>query len=196
MKCPYPSIHKLAMTLLKTRLALDDFMLEMLRMPPDQLQLHHLQDWMAHLDLQEDLFRQHLEFCDQGYRRKLLCRTSRFDMLILCWKPGQASTIHDHANSLNVTRVYQGVLTSRVFAPASTTPLSRCCQPALQVQSETDLAKNQLAAVDRYQIHQLANTSTENLITLHVYARPLQNLQVYCPRSGRLESVPVQYEAG
>lgn len=191
-------IHKLTMTLLKTRLALDDFMLEMMRMPPDQLQLHHLQDWVTHLDLQEDLFRQHLEFCDQGYRCKLLCRTPRFDMLILCWKPGQASTIHNHANSLNVTRVYQGVLTSRMFAPASKTPTSsRCCHPpALQVHLEADLSKNQLAAVDRHQIHQLANTSTENLITLHVYAQPLQSLQVYCPRSGQAESVPVQYEAG
>jgi predicted metal-dependent enzyme (double-stranded beta helix superfamily) len=192
------------MTLLKSRLAIDDFMLEMLRVPPAQLQLHHLQDWVAHLDLDEDLFRQHLEFCDQGYRRKLVCRTSRFDMLILCWKPGQASSIHDHANSLNVTRVYQGVLTARVFAPVSAdisadiaaAHAARCCnQPALQLQTETELSQNGLAAVERYQIHQLANTSTENLVTLHVYARPLQNLQVYCPHSGRSEAVPVQYES-
>jgi cysteine dioxygenase len=187
------------MTLLKSRLAIDDFMLEMVRMPPDQLQLHHLQEWVAHLDVHDDLFRQHLEFCDRGYRRKLLCRTSRFDMLILCWKPGQASTIHDHANSLNVTRVHQGVLTSRIFVPASAQTLNatQCCsQSALQVQAETNLSTHHLAAVDRYQIHQLANTTTENLITLHVYARPLQNLQVYCPRSGQSEWVPVQYEVG
>lgn len=188
------------MTLLKTRLALDDFMLEMLRIPPDQLRLHHLQDWVAHLDVHNDLFQQHLEFCDQGYRRKLLCRTARFDMLILCWKPGQASTIHDHTNSLNVTRVYQGVLTSRTFAPTSSAqtanPAQLPEQSALQVQAETVLSENSLAAVERYQIHQLANTSTENLVTLHVYARPLQNLQVYCPRSGQSEWVPVQYEAG
>lgn len=177
------------MSLLKRRLSIDDFILEMMRVPASELQLPQLQYWVARLDLKDDLFRQHISFCCQDYQRKLLCRTSRFDMLILCWQPNQFSSIHHHSDSLCVTRVYQGILTSRTFdtkvSPTETASLVKLKEEYLQ--------KNELAAVNRYEIHQLANTSTENLVTLHVYARPLKNLEVYSPNTGKAELVPVQY---
>src|SRR3712207_6489683 len=101
------------MNLLKTRFCIDDLILATLRIPPAQLQLDQLQDWVSRLDLSDDLFKHHISFGAEHYQRKLLCRTSRFDLLILCWQPGQASTIHDHSHSLNVTRVYRGALTAR-----------------------------------------------------------------------------------
>lgn len=175
------------MNLLKPKFAIDDFIAEIVQLPASQLQLAHLQDWVARLDLKDDLFRRHMSFCSQGYQRKLLCRTSRFEMLILCWQPGQSSTVHDHADSLNVTRVYRGVLTSRKFGSS----VSLTGRELLTPQAE-HLQKDELTAVDSYSIHQLANTSDENLVTLHVYARPLQDIRVYCPISGQSELVPVQ----
>ncbi len=178
------------MNLLKTRLTLDDFILEMMRTPIRHLQIEQLQDWVARLDLKDDLFQQHISFCNQQYTRKLLCRTSRFDMLVIGWQPGQVSTIHDHGGSLNVTRIYSGSMTSRLFEvydrPASTHSIVRLTQ-------EEHLKKDDLAVVDCHEIHQLANTSEQNVVTLHVYARPLLDITVYCPDSGRTERVPVLY---
>lgn len=180
------------MNLLKTRFGIDDLMLAMMQVPPERLSLEQLQEWIAHLDLRDELFKQHIAFCSQSYQRRLVCRTSRFDLLVLGWQPGQASSIHDHADSLNVTRVYQGCLTARLFD--QTGPRCSNVNSSVQLQQETHLQADELATVDRYQIHQLANTSNENLVTLHLYARPLQTLQVYCPDSGQIERVPVQYD--
>lgn len=177
------------MNLLKRRLTIDDLILEMMRVPADRLQLEQLRDWVAELDLKDDLFRQHISFCCQNYQRKLLCRTSRFDMLILCWQPNQESTIHHHGDSLSVTRVYRGILTSRTFSHSE---FSTQKAPLIKIKEEY-LHKDELATVDRDRIHQLANTSGENLVTLHVYARPLKNLQVYSANSGTSELVPVRY---
>lgn len=199
------------MNLVKTRLSLDDFISEMVQIPYANLRLEHLCDWMSQLTLSDRLFDQHLSFCSQRYQRKLLCRTPQFDLLILCWQPGQSSTIHDHADSLNVTRVWHGVLTSRSFkatragvsVPALSHPsiaadfsMQYCSTPLapLKLCREEQLEQHTLATVNRYDIHQLANTADENLVTLHVYARPLRHIQVYCPQSGRAEQVPVQYE--
>jgi predicted metal-dependent enzyme (double-stranded beta helix superfamily) len=202
------------MNLLKTRFAIDDLILEMLRVPTEHLRLDQLQDWVSRLELNDDLFHQHIGFCPESYQRKLLCRTPRFDMLILCWQPGQASTIHDHQESLNVTRVYRGQLTSRCFAAvdsfsqclnsaclekertaatrqSSLSSASTASLPCLRLNQETYLKSGDLAVVDRHQIHQLANTSSENLVTLHVYARPLQTITVYCPDSGKAQPTPV-----
>lgn len=186
------------MQLLRTRLSIDDFILRMLDIPSAQLGLEQLQDWVSRLVLNETLFRHHIAFSDRTYQRKLLCRTSRFDMLVLCWRPGQASTIHDHADSLNVTRVYQGVLTARTFDNSSSSS-DRCCSlqtstSSLSLADEGQLERHHLTTVERHQIHQLANQSDANVVTLHVYARPLHSIRVYCPQSGHAERVPVQYE--
>lgn len=184
------------MNLLKTRLSFEDFLLEMLRIPSDRLYLERLQDWIDCLDLRDELFRHHIQFCSQGYQRRLLCRTPRFDLLILCWQPGQASSIHDHADSLNVTRVYRGTLTARTFEPIAPVTSNRCCpNNRMAIVQEQQLSKNQITAVDRYQIHQLANTSDENLVTLHLYARPLHQIQVYCPQTGQVSALPIHYDA-
>ncbi|MDX2216005.1 MAG: cysteine dioxygenase family protein [Oculatellaceae cyanobacterium bins.114] len=178
------------MKLVRTRLGIDDFILETMRSPIDQLQVSQLQTWVADLDLKDDLFKHHIAFCSQSYHRTLVCRTSRFDMLILCWQPGQSSTIHDHADSLNVTRVYRGELTSRAFEQVDSSQ-ARCC---LELLDEERLQQNAIATVNRHQIHQLTNTSDENLVTLHLYARPLKTIQTYCPQSGRVNQMPVQYD--
>lgn len=176
------------MNIFKRRFTLDDFILEIMRVPTAKLQLAQLREWVAKLDLKDDLFKEHISFCCQDYQRKLLCRTPRFDMLILCWQPNQFSSIHHHGESLNVTRVYRGILTSRTF---SNTFYTKATSP-VQINEEY-LHQDRLTTVDRYQIHQLANTSEENLVTFHVYARPLQQIQVYSANLERSESVSVRY---
>lgn len=178
------------MNFLTTRLAIDDFILEMMRIPSSHLQPSQLENWVSRLDVNDDLIQHHICFCDRGYTRNLVCRTPRFDMVILCWEPGQVSTIHDHAGSLNVTRIYSGTLTSRFFQVYDKTLTRRSpCQVAREEQFGTDL----LVCVDRHEIHQLANTSDGKVVTLHVYAPPLLNITVYCPESGKAERIPVKY---
>jgi cysteine dioxygenase len=183
------------MMLVKARLSIDDFILEMMRVPQSELCLAQLRDWVNHLALSDELFDRHISFSGKGYQRRLICHTPWFDLLLLCWQPGQASTVHDHGESLNVTQVYQGVLTSRTFATLQTNAVSSLPPslhpvnaPLVLVQEE-QVQRHQVVSVDRQQIHQLANTSAENLVTLHIYARPLRYLQVYCPPSGQAERV-------
>ncbi|MGL5835281.1 MAG: FAD/NAD(P)-binding protein, partial [Waterburya sp.] len=163
------------MKILATRLTLEDFILEMNKVPSLKLKLAQLQDWVARLDLKNLAIAKHICFSPENYQRRILYRDSSCEIILVCWQPGQFSSIHDHGDSLNVTCVYQGVLTSRIFARNDSTtgelsPLFR---------EEKYLQPSELTGVERAQIHQLANTSEENLITLNIYAKPLQQMQVY-----------------
>lgn len=180
----------MAINLLTNRLTLDNFILEMIRIPPTDLQIEQLEQLVSQLDLNDILLRQHIAFSDQRYARKLLCRTSRFDMLVLCWHPGQFTTIHDHAGAINVTRVRSGILTARIFEVSEEKSPN---EKRVRLKSEEELERGKLAVVDRNQIHQLANTSDEKLVTLHVYAPPLKNINVYCPNSGQVDYVNLTY---
>ena len=110
---------------------------------------------------------------------------------MLCWRPGQESTIHDHAGALNAIRVRSGELTSRLFLPAEgaapgPAPVEQNAEERLGPDAE-------MIGVDRGGIHQLANTSGEDLITVHVYAPALMELNVYSTTSAAVERRPLRY---
>jgi cysteine dioxygenase len=172
------------------RLTLDDFVYEMQHVPVKDLKLPALKELFSKLDLKEMLINECVHFCKDSYARNLVCRTPRFDMLVLCWKPGHATTIHDHAGSLNVTRVFQGQLTNRVYEAYERPKPGHILVRKLE---EERLGKAAFSCVDYGGIHQLANTSDGDLITVHVYARPLKDITVYEPATGEAKRMALRY---
>lgn len=175
---------------LTNQLGIDDFIIELMRIRQRHLQLDQLKDLVAQLQINSFLLTPHIHFCNTGYTRNLLCRTSRFDMLVLCWLPGQMTAIHDHAGSLNVTRVCSGTLTARLFQVRDRPVPGRAF---VELKMEQQLGENELSLVERNDIHQLANMTEQKLVTLHVYAPPLRNITVYNSYSGLIEPVALRY---
>jgi len=173
------------------RLALEDFIMEMGGQPVDELTHGHLQQLVHRLDLSDELIESRTCFAKDAYARNLVCRTPAFELLVLCWKPGHESTIHDHVGSLNAITVYRGALTSRIFVPAEGVAVGR--GPVALDHTDTFLPGQGWTGVDRRGIHQLANTGTEDLVTVHVYAAPLTTLTVYSLDSPEVEVRPLRY---
>jgi predicted metal-dependent enzyme (double-stranded beta helix superfamily) len=172
------------------RLSLEDFICEMSQIPSRELRLPALKDLFGRLDLKDELVTGNIHFAAQAYARNLVCRTPRFDMLVLCWRPGNVTTIHDHAGSLNVTRVVSGGLTSRTFARGERPAPGKCL---VRLEREEKLASGAVSCVDHGEVHQLANTTDADLVTVHVYARPLKDITVYCPETGNVDRVTLRY---
>jgi cysteine dioxygenase len=176
------------MTDIQGSLSLERFILETSRAGTQSMSLAAFTELALGLDLDDALVGAHVNFCDDHYARNLVCRTPAFELLVLCWKPGQASTIHDHAGSLNVTRVYSGELMSRTFrrrdggtgvtkvGGGATGELPR---GPVELIDERVLAGAGAATVDRGDIHQLGNESAAGLVTVHFYAPPLTHIVVY-----------------
>ena len=187
-------------------LSLERFIFETNRHGTRAMPLEQFTALALRLDVDDALVGAHVRFCDDHYARNLICRTTQFELLVLCWKPGQASTIHDHAGSLNVTRVYSGDLTSRVFRRRDGG--SGVATPGGAAAGElpsgpVDLVDEQVlagsgtgsgaATVDRGTIHQLGNWSREGLITVHLYAPPLTDIVVYSTTDARTEVQRLRY---
>ena len=171
-------------------LSLEGFILEMGREPVSLLTHERLMDLTHRLRLSNELIESHTRFAANTYARNLVCRTPAFELLALCWRPGQESTIHDHAGSLNAISVHRGELTSRVFAPAAGRPAGT---GPVELLAEERVQEGGWTGVDRAGIHQLANTARENLVTVHVYAPPLTELVVYSTGSAGTERRSLRY---
>jgi cysteine dioxygenase len=175
---------------LDERLSLDEFMIEMGREPVSSLTHERLMDLTHRLRLSTGLIESRTCFAANTYARNLVCRTPVFELLVLCWKPGHESTIHDHAGSLNAISVHRGELTSRVFAPAAGRPAGTS---PVELLAEERVRSGGWTGVDRNGIHQLANTAAVDLVTVHVYAPPLTELVVYALESAETERRPLRY---
>jgi cysteine dioxygenase len=166
-------------------LSLDDYLLALAQRTVTELPQADFVELTDRLRVDPALVECNVAFCPETYARNFVCRTPQFELLVLCWEPGQVTTVHDHAGSLNFIRVHRGRLTSRLFAHPDDGRLALASEAALTAGGRT--------SVDRPEIHQLANTSGEQLVTIHVYAPPLTHLTVYDVATGSSERLPLRY---
>jgi len=115
----------------------------------------------------------HGVFCEDRYSRNLIRETPYYEVFCMCWRSGQRSRIHDHEGSHCAVRVLDGIMTNIDFekvAEGLARPVRTilCYPGAIDGRIENDL-------------HQVANLQPigEDLMTLHVYSRPLRHMRVY-----------------
>ncbi|UTH74394.1 cysteine dioxygenase family protein [Chromobacterium sp. IIBBL 290-4] len=112
-------------------------------------------------------------FGEESYRRNRIYLDEHCEMLLLCWRAGQASPAHNHRGSLCGLRVMEGVATETAFYPLSA---------GLALARETrELAAGSLLVNADQDIHRIANlqASGADLVTLHLYAPPLRDMAVF-----------------
>ena len=77
--------------------------------------LTELKAQVSRLRLQCEDLAEFIRFSERGYQRNLVRAGGWYNVLVLCWKNGQRSPIHDHAGSVCALRVLRGVLTETLF---------------------------------------------------------------------------------
>ena len=122
----------------------------------------------------EDL-RGYLHFEDRSYCRNLVAESPWFNVLVLCWKSGQRSPIHDHAQSVCAFKVLKGVCSEVAYD----------LQPdgSVRPARTRDYRAGEIVASHDSETHEVSNLQDGGveLVTLHVYSPPLKNMKVYSP---------------
>jgi cysteine dioxygenase len=107
------------------------------------------------------------QFSTERYRRNLMRAGPAYHALILCWRAGQASPIHDHRGSGCAVRVLHGEATEIVYEMTE--------EGRLFETRTRKLPAGFMCATQDLDIHCLANRQSTgaDLITLHLYSPPL-----------------------
>src|SRR5262245_21418956 len=82
----------------------------------ERVPLPELTEKLAMLDVDLVQLAEHLKFGIDRYQRNLYRAGPAYHALILCWRSGQRSPIHDHRGSSCAVRVLSGVATESLFA--------------------------------------------------------------------------------
>lgn len=114
-----------------------------------------------------------IAFNDRSYQRILLHSGESYEALLLCWRSGQRSAIHDHVGSACAVYVVEGSVTETVFLPSP-------CGRLVPTRSRT-MNAGSVCASQGADIHQMGNLEPTgcDLLTLHVYSPPLVGMRSY-----------------
>lgn len=118
-----------------------------------------------------------LHFEDRCYCRNLLAESPWFNVLVLCWKSGQRSPIHDHAQSVCAFKVLTGVCSEVAYDLLPDGGV----RPARQ----RDYQAGEIVTSHDSETHEVSNLQEDGaeLVTLHVYSPPLKTMRLYSPHS-------------
>ncbi len=145
-------------------------------------QLAELDEWMREASVERAELRPYVGFKEATYARHRVFINEFAELLVLCWRPGQRTPIHDHNGSYGAVRVLEGVMWETVFTLEEG-------ERGLTYARGREWLPGLVTGADIPDIHQLGNpeVSGQDLVTLHLYAPPLTSLNIY--RVGQRDSV-------
>jgi len=114
------------------------------------------------------------KFNEERYARNVVFANEHFELVCICWRPGQASAVHDHGESWCLYLVIDGEFEERMFelgedGEPKQTGARRWKRGDITIASGPD-------------IHQIANDTGRDLRTMHIYSPPLeQTSKFYTP---------------
>jgi len=150
--------------------------------------LQELSARVADLEIDCDDVADFIRFSGQSYSRNLVRAGPWYHVLVLCWKNGQRSPIHDHAGSSCALRVLRGTLTETHFEFAPNGHV----YPTFS----REVLPGGVAGSEDLDIHQVSNLQAggADLVTLHVYTPPLRLMGTYTLTDTRRGTEPMFIE--
>ncbi len=143
--------------------------------------LARIEHGLAHVSLDLADVLPHTGSDRRTYVRTLVHATERYQVLVMCWLPGQVSPVHDHGGSACGVRVVQGAATETLYTVAAD-------GFADAVAARVFHAGDVVVAADA-DVHTLGNVAAPGrerwpvaLVTVHVYAPALVNSRKYPER--------------
>ncbi len=117
--------------------------------------------------------REFVDFDQANYRRNLVTMGPWYEILIICWRSGQRSPIHNHAASTCGLKVLQGVCSETIFSRSKCGQVVAC--------STRELTAGHICASQDDDTHQVSNLEPRgsDLVTLHIYSPPLRAMKKF-----------------
>jgi cysteine dioxygenase len=152
--------------------------------------LTDIKNWFSELTLRAQDYPRYRVFTPRKYARNLIARSEHAELLMLCWRSGQRTPIHDHGGSIGVVMVCEGLMTETMY--------ERAPEGHVRPYNTFRWAPGGITGADVPDIHQLLNLqpSGRDMVTLHCYAPPLSVLNTYSPRNSRVRHWREGYFSG
>lgn len=173
-------------------LAVDELVRELERLPYDEFAAG-----LTELTRSHGVDRASLEpyafFSPRHYTRNLIFKNDVFEMLALCWEPGQQSSIHNHRDQQCWMVMGEGVLENHNFRVHDRDEATKTCR--LEATSVLRISRDAPLAVDPDEPVHLVRCAEggARALSVHIYSRPFDTCEIYCPDRGIYMDLKLTY---
>ena len=128
-------------------------------------------------------------FEEQTYTRNLVHRCGEFELLLLCWEPGQESPIHDHAGMQCWMAVLDGGMQEVHYKQGAEHG------PLVEGRVQTFECGQVSYIVDDIALHLVRPMRGERGVSLHLYSSPIDACRTFDPLTGEACMTDVGYHS-
>lgn len=125
-------------------------------------------------------------FSDSWYTRNLLYKTPFYELLLLCWQPGQESPIHGHEGEKCWMRIEEGSLLFKNYDVIYKSD-HLTVDPVDSVEGHEGFVDGPAV------IHSVANISDKPACSLHLYAKPFARCDIFDANEHKKARVDLNY---
>ena len=126
-------------------------------------------------------------FSKYCYTRNKIYKDKDFEVLLLCWLPGQMAPIHGHEGEKCWFKVIKGDLQINNYSIISESPLK------LKYEKTINASEGYLDGPS--DVHSIKNFSNRKVETLHIYAKPYDTCDIYNIEEKRIERLKMRYHS-
>lgn len=162
--------------------------------PQAKWECQHVYDFLCGNPVDVDSVSPFFFWSKAFYTRNLICKNDRFEMMAVCWEPGQISRVHNHAGQQCWMTVPVGKLRGQNFAVEEIDESAGYCR--LRETDAFDLSEYQPAKVELEEpVHQILNLPEfdARAVSIHIYSKPYDKCLSYCRDSNTFKEVPLYY---
>lgn len=174
-------------------LAVDDLVRELERLPVDDFAAAATEVVRSH-QVDRASLEPYAFFSERHYTRNLIFKNDVFELLALCWSPGQQSSVHNHRDQQCWMLMGEGVLENQNFRVHDRDEVKRTCR--LEATTSLLVTRQAPLAVDPAEPVHLVRCSEERgarALSIHIYSRPFDTCEIYCPERGIYQDVTLTY---
>ncbi len=125
---------------------------------------------------------------EEGYARNCIERTSDFELLLLCWNPGDATPIHCHGEQRCWVYQVSGRLQEVIYKENTQNELNPIANQELK---SGDIGYME----DAMGYHTLCNNSDSKSMSLHLYAKPIDSCTYYDKKVDKFVGSEMHYHS-
>ena len=121
------------------------------------------------------------------YTRNCVAENDDFELILICWEKGQATAIHDHGGEECWVYFVEGEFRENIYTQEKERGLNVV---------KTSIAKPGDVAymIDFMGYHNLENQSSKRSMSLHLYAKPIKNCNVYDSKKNQFVRKEMSYD--
>lgn len=132
-------------------------------------------------------FKHFENWSSEKYTRNCIYRDMQFELLLLCWNEGQETSIHNHDGEDCWVYLLEGEM-EEVFYTLDT-------NHDLKKEGSQSIEPHQLSFInDKVGLHKLKNVCEGKSVSLHLYAKPIDQCRFYCENSKQFIERKLNYD--